>query len=519
MNRIRALRWTLASLLALMLVGAGGAQALTLQKVGSGFEDPIYVTSSPENPNQLLVVERRGTIEALEDGVVTPFADLSSEVSCCEKESGLQSIALAPNFATSGRFYVDYTGKAEGEIHVAEMQATGSTVPIGTLRNVLTIPHPEDTNHYGGQLQIGPDDDLYISTGDGGGANDVHENAQDTESLLGKILRIDPLQSGVLPYTVPADNPFVGKPGKRAEIWAYGLRNPYRFSFDRLTGNMVIGDVGQDEREEVDFAPSPFPGIAGGGGTNYGWNCREGYIAGPATDPECAGLPASAFTNPVFDYPHTPDPDVLGPERCAIIGGYVVRDPGLGALDGNYVYSDLCSGVLRSLRLPETASGRASGDCSLGPTLNSPVSFGEGGDGRLYVIEQGGTIYRLTGSPPPSCPVPLPPIPPAPVTNTQLKPTLIGIKAQRRRVERGKVALLTVFVSPCDGRKGDPIELLRDGRPNGTRALSRACTARFLPRVHRGTTFTAVTRSDREFVAGKSRKLTIRLAHPHRHRH
>ncbi|HEV7482159.1 MAG TPA: PQQ-dependent sugar dehydrogenase [Solirubrobacterales bacterium] len=521
-SRIRALRWTLAAALALALLGASGAQALSLQEVGSGFEDPIYVTSSPDDPGQLLVVERRGPIESLEDGTVTPFADISSVVSCCEGEGGLQSIALPPDFATTGRFYVDYTGKeVPGEIHVAEMQS-----PTGPLRNLLTIPHPTEKNHIGGQLQFGPDGDLYISTGDGGGKNDEQSNneqshnAQNKTKLLGKILRIHPDPTGPEPFfTVPAGNPFPAATFPANTIWSYGLRNPYRFSFDRAKDDMVIGDVGQDTREEVDFAPSPFPGLVGGGGTNYGWNCREGYITGPATDPECATPPASAFTNPVFDYPHAPDPDIPGPERCAIIGGYVVRDPSLGALDGNYVYSDLCSGVVRSLRLPETASGKASGDCSLGLTLNSPVSFGEGGDGHLYAIEQGGTIYRLTGAPPASCPVPLPPpVPPPSNGNAQLKSTQIGITAQRRRVERGKRALLTVFVSPCEGRKGDPVELLRNGRPNGTRYLSRACTARFLPRIRGGTTFSAVTRSGREYEAGKSRKLTIRLAHRHKHR-
>ena len=501
--------------IALALLGANSAQALSLQKVGFGFEDPIYVTSSPANPGRLLVVERGGTIEALEDGTITPFADLSSEVSCCEGEGGLQSIALAPDFDTSGRFYVDYTGKeVPGEIHVAEMQS-----PSGPLRNLLTIPHPTEKNHIGGQLQFGPDGDLYISTGDGGGGNDQFHNAQSKTKLLGKILRIHPNPTGPEPFfTVPAGNPFPAATFPANTIWSYGLRNPFRFSFDRLTGDMAMGDVGQAAREEVDFAASPFPGIVGGAGANYGWNCREGFIAGPGDDPQCATTPISSFTDPVFDYPHTPDPDVPGPDRCAIIGGYVVRDPGLGALDGNYVYSDLCSGELRSLRLPEGPEGRSGGDCSLGLALDSPVSFGQGGDGHLYAIEQGGTIFRLTGSPPASCPVPTP-VPPSPTTTaTQVKSTQIGIKAQRRRVERGKRALLTVYVSPCEGRKGDPVELLRNGRPNGTRSLSRACTARFLPRVRGGTTFEASIREKHGFAAAESRRLTIRLAHRHRRR-
>jgi Glucose / Sorbosone dehydrogenase len=515
MNRIRAFSQTLAAALALALLGASGAQALSLQQVGSGFADPIYVTSAPGSPQRLLVIERGGTIEALENGIVTPFADLGAVVSCCSGEGGLQSIALAPDFATTGRFYVDYTGKeVPGEIHVAEMQS-----PSGPLRNLLTIPHPTETNHIGGQLQLGPDGNLYISTGDGGGGDDQFHNAQDPTRLLGKILRIHPDPTGPEPfYTVPAGNPFPSASAPADAVWAYGLRNPYRFSFDRTSGDMVIGDVGQAAREEIDFAASPFPGIVGGAGANYGWNCREGFLAGPGTDPQCATLPIASFADPVFDYAHSPDPDVPGPDRCAVIGGYVVRDPSLGALDGNYVYTDLCSGELRSLRLPEGSEGRRGPDCSLGLALDSPVSFGQGGDGRIYVVEQGGSIFRLTGSPPASCPVPTP-VPSQPTKTTlELKPTAIGIKAQRRRVERGKAAVLTVFVSPCEGRKGDPVELLRNGQPNGTRYLSRACTARFLSRIHRGTSFRAATRSDREYLAGKSRNLRIRLAHPHKHK-
>jgi hypothetical protein len=406
------------------------------------------------------------------------------------------SIALAPDFATSRRLFVDYANNLDGTIHIDELtaEADGQTADIATLEPLLAIPHSERATHNGGQIQFGPDGDLYISTGDGGGANDQFHNAQNPGSLLGKILRIDP-DSGP------------------ASIWNSGLRNPFRFSFDALSGDMVIGDVGQGEREEIDFAPSPFPTVVGGGGANYGWNCREGLLAGPGDDLPPGQCAATAFVDPVFDYPHTPDPDLGGPDRCAIMGGYVVRDPGLGALYGHYVYADLCSGVIRSLELPATAKGSASNDCSLGLSLDRPVSFGEGGDGRLYVVEQGGGVYRLAGSPPASCPLPpQPPLLPAEV-RPRPKSTLVGIKAQRRRVERGKVALLTVFVSPCSGRKGKPVELLRNGRRSGSRYLSRACTARFLPRIHGGTTFTAVTREEGSYLPGKSRRVTIRLAH------
>jgi hypothetical protein len=490
---------------AVALLGASGASALTLQRLGPFFDQPNYVTSLPGDADRLLVVEREGTIELLRNGATSAFADLGPAIACpasgCKGERGLMSIALDPGFAANGRLYAAYASELDGAIHVDELVAAPDRETAAVVGTVLSIPHPDSSSHNGGQLQFGPDGELYLSTGDGGGANGQFHHSQKPGDPLGKILQVD-----------------VDSPGSYA-IWSSGLRNPYRFSFDALTGDMAIGDVGQNLREEIDFAPSPFPGVTGGRGANYGWNCREGLLPGAATDVECGTPPPGGFAEPVFDYGHTPDPDLGGAPRCSISGGYVVRDRGLGALYGHYVYADYCAGVLRSLQLPAQAGGRAGGECSLGLRLKNVVSFGEDANRRLYVVEQGGGVYRLAGLPPAGCPPPVAPTPQ--VESAQVRPpgspTFIGIKPQRRRVERGKAALLTVWVSPCPGRKGEPLTLLRNGHANGTRYLSRACTAHFLRRIHRGTTFAAFTHEERGYMAGKSRKLTIRIA-PRRRR-
>ena len=494
----------------LVLLAANSAQALTLQQVGGTFAQPTYVTSEPDNPNRLLVAERQGTIQRLQGGVASQFADIRAAVGCggiCQGERGLMSIALDPDFADNGRVYVAYADDEDGAIHLAELVATGpdrESASSATLEDLLVVPHPDAANHNGGQVQFGPDGFLYLSTGDGGGSDDEFHNAQNPGSQLGKILRLDP-----------------DAPAPVATIWSSGLRNPYRFSFDSLSGDMAIGDVGQSAREEIDFAPSPLPGAVGGFGANYGWNCREGLLLGPPTDPDpqCAGLPPSAFTPPVFEYQHTPDPDLGGSSRCSITGGYVVRDAGLGALYGRYVYADYCGGGLRALQLPDTADGRAGEDCSLRLRAENPVSFGEDAARRLYVVEQGGRVHRLVGQPPTGCPPPAAPTPPSPpAAQPQAKlPTVssfVGIQAQRRRVEPGRRALLTVWVSPCNGRRGQPVQLRRNGRSFGSRYLSRACTARFLPRIRSGTTFAAGIRADETYLPAESRRLTIRLAQP-----
>jgi hypothetical protein len=496
---VRRAAGIVAAAAALLVIGSGSAQALTLEPVGS-FDQPIFVASDPDDAGRLFVAEREGAIQLVEDGVSTEFVDLSSVVSCCTGERGLLSLALDPDFGANGRLYVFYTGvedPGEGELHVAELTADPGhkTANLASLEDLIApIAHSEANTHNGGQLQFGPDGHLYASTGDGGGSNDVFEHAQDPNDPLGKILRINPDAAKPVPY----------------EKWSLGLRNPYRFSFDALSGDMVIADVGQSAREEIDFAPSPFPGVVGGQGANYGWNCREGFLPGVDPNPECASPPPGGFVDPVFDYPHTPDPD-LGGSRCSVTGGYVVRDASLGALYGHYVYADYCAGVLRALQLPASAGGQAVDDCSLGVKLDNPVSFGEDALRQLYVAERGGDVYRFEGQPPLGCPPAKPVPPPPPKAEPQLSPTFVGIKAQRRRVERGKTAVLTVFVSPCQERKGDVVALHRNGRRNGSKFLSRACTARFLRRVHRNTVFTATTFADQKYAAGDSRRLRVKV--------
>lgn len=496
----------LALALGLLVALAGSAQAASLQNVGSGFDEPIFVTSAPNNPDRLFVVERQGrVVEVLPGGSRSVFADLRPEVGCegdCGGERGLLSIALSPDFAASGRLFVYYgEDQGEGDIHVAEMRASGTFAPIGTLRNLLTIAHPTKSNHYGGQLQFGPEGNLFIATGDGGGRDDELHNAQDLDSLLGKILRIDP-DPGLLPYTVPAGNPFTAA-APFDTIWSYGLRNPFRFSFDRGGSGLWIGDVGQEAREEVDFAPAP--GL--GSNFNYGWNCREGRVAGKGDDEGCAGAPADAFVEPIFDYPHL-DPEDGGANGCAIIGGYVSRDPGVGDLLGRYVYGDLCVNTIRSFAAGQPfASDRSEG--LQVPNLNS---FGEDSCGRLYAVSGSGTVYRLVGgSGPTSCQTVQ--------TPASLNPSFVGIRPLSRRVLRNRRALLTAWVSPCKGRQGDPVTLWRGRKRLGTRHFDRVCTARFRPKISRRFNFRATVKADDTYVAAISRKLTLKPKKKRHRRH
>jgi glucose/arabinose dehydrogenase len=356
---------------------AHAAAAVRLAKIGS-FDQPLYVTAPPGDRHRIFVVEQTGRIRVIRDGrkLATPFLDLRNQVSCCD-ERGLLSMAFAPDYATSRRFYVDYTDR-NGDTRVVEFRRSGSPDRgvKASARLVLFQRQPE-SNHNGGLVVFGPDNLMYVGLGDGGGGDDRHGargNAQNLDTLLGKILRIDPRASGGRAYSVPGGNPFVGRGGARAEIYAYGLRNPWRFTFDRATGDIAIGDVGQDQVEEVDFARR-----GGARGVNYGWRVFEGRRR------NYPGEQAPGAVSPVLTYSH-------GGGGCSVTGGHIVRDPGLRALAGQYVYGDFCLGRLRAVRL---SPGSARGDHSLGLRMSRLSSFGEDARGRVYATSLDGPVYRL----------------------------------------------------------------------------------------------------------------------------
>ena len=409
-------KFTAGLVVAAGLMAPASANAVELQQVGS-FDRPSYVTSDPGHPNRLFVIEQAGRIQLLEDGNTTTFLDIQPLVHALGQtgDYGLLSMAFSPSYATNHLFYVLYSN-VDGDWEIDEFSANNDSADPASRRMVLSVTYPPTGEvvpeyHYGGQLQFGPDGYLYASTGDGGPQGDPNGNAQNLGALLGKILRIDPQGSAPGEYTVPATNPFANTAGCADgcdEIWSYGLRNPWRFSFDRLTGDLTIGDVGWNTWEEVDFETEPDHGR----GDNFGWNCREGADPGPGeSTPVCADRVGS-FTEPVFEYPHVLDvngscsdpatPRIAG----SIIGGYVVRDRALTDLYDRYLYADFCSGGLRSLEL---GLPMASGDRSEGLSVPRVTSFGEDADCRIYVASFYGPVYRLTepaggkvvGCPPP----------------------------------------------------------------------------------------------------------------------
>jgi glucose/arabinose dehydrogenase len=357
--------------------GRGGVE---LTKLGD-FSSPVYVAQPPGDPKDLFVVEQGGTIRVVRNGAVEadPFLDISDQVSG-GVEQGLLSVAFAPDYVRSGRFYVDYTD-GNGDTRVVEYRRSRDDpfrADPATARQLLFQDQPY-SNHNGGLVLFGPDRKLYIGLGDGGSSGDPDRNGQDLGTLLAKILRIDPRPGGGRPYTVPADNPFVGRAGARPEIYSYGLRNPWRFSFDRETGALSIGDVGQDRFEEIDYLP-----LAAAAGANFGWSAFEGDA--PFNEDQSA----PGAVRPVLTYGRD--------EGCSVTGGYVVRDPNLRSLYGRYLYGDFCAGLLRSFIPPAAAGGTAGDDRELGLEVPELSSFGEDSEGRIYAASLTGPVYRLDPS-------------------------------------------------------------------------------------------------------------------------
>ncbi|MEU6291833.1 PQQ-dependent sugar dehydrogenase [Streptomyces sp. NPDC046988] len=313
------------------------------------------------------IAERAGTVRVLNDsGLGEPVLDISDETTT-DGERGLLGVTFDKDFA---HFYISYTD-LQGTSTIDEFAVQDGTIQEDTRRTVLTQQQPE-SNHNGGDITFGPDGYLYIAFGDGGGGGDPDGNGQKLDTLLGKLLRIDP--RGGTPYAVPEDNPFVGDPDARSEIWSYGLRNPWRFSFDAGSGDLLIADVGQSEWEEIDWAPADSKG-----GENYGWAQMEG------THPFRGGTEPANHVPPIHEY----DRNGLG---CSVTGGYVYRGQAVADLAGQYVYSDYCDGTLRSL---EIENGKVTAEHDLGVNGGEVVSFAQDSDGELYALAIGGTVWRV----------------------------------------------------------------------------------------------------------------------------
>jgi len=368
------------ALAASLFAGARPVQAADAQATLIGtFDNPVYVTGAPGEATLLFVVEQTGKIRVLDNEmtITRPFLDLTSMITCCG-EQGVLSIAFPPDYQTSRLFYVAFNNPT-GDVEVSEFRRTTTSHMVAnpaSRRRVIAIRHRDAGNHNGGQLQFGPDGYLYISIGDGGA---TPEAAPNLKLLLGKILRIDPRQTGSRPYKVPAGNPFIGTTNRK-EIWSYGLRNPWRFTFE---GNrIVIADVGQSAFEEINYL-----NVNVAKGANFGWPKFEGRHNtgdGPAG--------AAPPTFPMLVYNHNNG-------RCAIIGGAISRDPAIPALSGRYVYGDYCEGVIRSM-VPDVANNRATDLRPVGITATQLSSFGRGPGNRIYFTQTTGELSRLSAPPP-----------------------------------------------------------------------------------------------------------------------
>lgn len=355
---------------------SGAASTIQLEQIAEGLKSPVFLTHAGDDSGRMFVVEKTGTIAILRDGAraPAPFLDIADLITSSGSEQGLLGLAFHPGYAQNGRFFVYYTA-VNGDNTLARYQVSSNPDVADPASGQVLFAQPDFApNHNGGMLAFGPDGYLYVGLGDGGGGGDPQANGQNRSALLGKLLRLD--VGGDEPYTIPPDNPWPnGEEQARPEVWAYGLRNPWRFSFDRATGDLYIGDVGQNAYEEIDFQPA-----GSGGGQNYGWNTREGLHCFRANDCQ-----SSDMVDPIGEYAHD--------QGCSVTGGYVYRGAAFPSLQGLYIYGDYCSGAIWSL------SRDAAGQWQQRKLLDSRVSissFGEDAAGELYVIDLGGELYRVT---------------------------------------------------------------------------------------------------------------------------
>ena len=362
--------------------GPGNA-AIRLQEVASGLDFPVFLTAPPGDNARLFIVEKTGKIRIVKNGSLlpAPFLDLSGKVSG-GGEQGLLGLAFHPDYAGNGRFVVNYTNQGgDTRVAVYHVSADPDVADPASEQVILAVDQPF-SNHNGGMVVFGPDGKLYIGMGDGGSGGDPQGNGQNRAALLGKLLRLE--VSGAGAASVPADNPFVGQAGMRPEIWSYGMRNPWRFSFDRVSHDLYIGDVGQNAHEEIDVSTQS---TGFGKGLNFGWNQMEGaacYSPGNGCD-------RSGLVLPVVDYSHS--------QGCSVTGGYVYRGSAVPALAGLYFYADYCEGWVKSFRLSGGSASEQTDWSALRPG-GQITSFGEDARGELYLMTSGGKVLRIVASAP-----------------------------------------------------------------------------------------------------------------------
>jgi glucose/arabinose dehydrogenase len=343
---------------ALVSSAAGQPQraAYQFRQIASGFDQPVYVAQPKNEPRTLYVVERPGRIVTLSGGKRRTFLDIHARVESGYTEQGLLSVAFSPAYAKNHRFYIYYTNR-DGNIEIDRFVSRRGRAVSSSRRRLLLVDHRANDNHDGGQLQFGPDGRLYAGTGDGGSGGDPPNNSQNLSRRLGKLLRLN---------------------GSRWHVYAYGLRNPWRFSFDRANGDLYIGDVGQGSWEEIDYRPRSASGLA-----NYGWSAYEGLISYNLSRLN----PSGTLVKPVQVYSHNGG-------NCSVTGGYVYRGSAVPSARGRYFYGDYCTGEIWSLRISD---GRAADNRRESSRIASLTSFGQGANGTLYAVSLDGGLYRLSG--------------------------------------------------------------------------------------------------------------------------